>query len=98
MKQNILIASATRPTNAKKFFDAVTTAAPVECKVLVTRGTIVAGPGCNNYAFEVIGSETDINYFGKSICMALMPAKWCFTADYIKPGFNCEIELAQAQE
>ena len=93
MKRGILVASATKPLNAETFFNSVVSAATSECKVLVTRGIIVAGPGCNNYAFEVVGKKKDISYFGRSICMALMPAKWCETADYIKPGFNCEIDL-----
>ena len=72
---DINIASATRPTDATAFFEAICGFCK-ENKVNCTAGVIAPGPGCNNYGFRLEGDNADTENVANRITMALMPAKW----------------------
>ena len=95
MKMKILIASATKPVKGgtyENLYAIMQKAALEEFNVLVTKGIFVPGPGCNNYALELVGKEKNCNDFGRALCFALMPSKWGGTDDHIPDGFTCELE------
>jgi hypothetical protein len=52
------------------------------CVVALVGGIIwTEGPGCANLSFKLKGEEDDIEEAGRSLCMGLMPSKWCETND-----------------
>jgi hypothetical protein len=52
-----------------------------EMHVTAGRIGVTDGPGCCNLSIEVTGPEKDIEHFGNSLCMAMMPSRWSFTSD-----------------
>jgi len=90
MIKNILIASATETIEGKTWQDLYTqvciAASSMDCTVL--GGIVTSGPGCINMGLKVHAiNETQLDTFGKALCMAMMPAKWGNTNDEIKDGF-----------
>lgn len=95
MIKNILIASATKPKPGYSWdtvFDEVRKGA-LQFNCVVMGGIVTHGPGCINMGLKVVGiNEKNIDIFGKALCMAFMPAKWCDTPSEIKDGFIVELD------
>ena len=95
MEMKILIASATKPiegTTPEKLYAMIQHVAHEHYNVLVIGGRWQPGPGCNNMGFKLVGKKSACNEFGKALCLALMPAKWCETPSEIADGFTSCIE------
>ena len=89
----ILIATATIPKSQDDFtalMSAVRQAAN-EVQLDVTGAIWTGGPGCSNFALDIVGPDDDVELFAKTLTSHLMPAKWCETDDPIAPGDVCEI-------
>ena len=95
MIKNILIAAAVKPIRGASFEDVYNLiraeAGAFNCTVM--GGIWTHGRGCTNLGLKIHGdNESSIDSFGHSLCLALMPAKWCDTPDTVEDGFICELE------
>ena len=86
----ILIATTMTPSDAaraQKIHNDIA-AAVAAVGVRLVGAMWVKGPGCNNFAIELEGTECECEELATVLTMAMMPARWTTTSDNIAPGLE----------